>query len=274
MTLGGSVTVLHTFAGSEGTPNGPVIQATDGNFYGVTVAGAYRITSAGTFTLLSSIGSQAFGSLFEAANQKLYGVNEAGSLFDVTLAGMPTNLYTFTDGNDGGVPSTALTQATDGNLYGTTSQYGTNGLGTIFRLTPSGALTTLYEFTSTEGGLSFSPDPAMIQGSNGVLYGLAFGSCGSVYSLNLGLTAPKPHIKFFYPTSGAVGAAIRLVGANFLGATAVDFNGVRAAFAVRGANYIIAVVPTGATSGKISVITPNGTAVSRTSFTVNYDRPR
>jgi uncharacterized repeat protein (TIGR03803 family) len=268
MTPGGSVNVLHTFNG-EGTPNGPVIQATDGNFYGLTTAGAYRLTSAGAFTPFSSIGTQPFGSLFQAANAKLYGVNEAGSLFDLTLAGVPTNLYDFTFGNDGGVPSTALMQATDGNLYGTTSQYGTSGLGTIFRLTPTGSLTTLYEFTSAEGGVSFSPDPAMIQGSNGVLYGLASGSCGSIYSLNLGLTAPKPHIKFFYPASGAVSTVIRLTGANFLGATSVEFHGVKAKFGVRGADYIVAVVPAGATSGSISVTTPNGTVISQTSFTVN-----
>ena len=109
----------------------------------------------------------------------------------------------------------------------------------------------------------------MIQGSNGALFGLAYGTCGSVYDLNLDLTAPKPGIKFFYPTSGAVGAAIQLVGSNFLGATSVAFNGVQSGFAVKGANYIGALVPAGATSGTISVTTPHGTAVSVTSFTVN-----
>jgi uncharacterized repeat protein (TIGR03803 family) len=265
----GGITVLHTFNGSEGTPNGPVIQATDGNFYGLTTVGAYRMTSAGAFTQLAGVGSQPIGSLFEAANEKLYGVAEFDSVFDVTLEGMYTNLYNFTGENDGAYPTTALMQATDGNLYGTTSEDGTNGLGTIYRITPGGALTTLYEFTSAQGGLSFSPDPAMIQGSNGILYGLAFGSCGSIYSLNLGLTAPKPRVKFFYPTSGGVGAGVFLDGANFLGATSVDFNGIPAKYLVRGVNYIVAAVPAGATTGKISVTTPNGTAVSATSFTVN-----
>ncbi|MGA2595307.1 MAG: choice-of-anchor tandem repeat GloVer-containing protein, partial [Bryobacteraceae bacterium] len=54
-----------------------------------------------------------------------------------------TTLHTFT-GTDGGFPLGALVQAPDGNLYGITGGGGTNNNGTVFKISPSGALTTLY----------------------------------------------------------------------------------------------------------------------------------
>ena len=45
----------------------------------------------------------------------------------------------------------ALVQATDGNFYGTTSAGGANGGGTVFKITPSGTLTTLHSFDCTDG---------------------------------------------------------------------------------------------------------------------------
>jgi uncharacterized repeat protein (TIGR03803 family) len=57
-----------------------------------------------------------------------------------------TTVHTFTGGADGGAPYAGLTQAYDGNLYGTTTSGGSSGNGTIFRLVPNGALTTLHSF--------------------------------------------------------------------------------------------------------------------------------
>ena len=60
-----------------------------------------------------------------------------------------TTLYNFCSQSfcaDGGIPSASLVQATDGNFYGTASVGGTGG--TVFRITPSGSLTTLYTFCS------------------------------------------------------------------------------------------------------------------------------
>jgi uncharacterized repeat protein (TIGR03803 family) len=59
-----------------------------------------------------------------------------------------TTLHTFDGGGDGDIPSTALIQATDGSLYGTTYGGGANSFGTVFKIAPSGALTTLYSFCS------------------------------------------------------------------------------------------------------------------------------
>src|ERR1700689_1725008 len=63
-----------------------------------------------------------------------------------------TSLLSF-DGSDGNYPESALAQGTDGNLYGTTQAGGANkgncvngGCGTVFKITPAGALTTIYNF--------------------------------------------------------------------------------------------------------------------------------
>src|SRR5439155_1230252 len=70
------------------------------------------------------------------------------------------------------------------------------------------------------------------------------------------------------PASGPVGTSVTISGTNFTGATAVLFNSVSASFTVNSATAITATVPAGATSGPISVTTPDGTASSASSFTV------
>ena len=84
-----------------------------------------------------------------------------------------------------------------------------------------------------------------------------------------GQTNPPPIIFAFSPTNGAAGTNVIITGTNFIGASAVTFNGAPAAsYTVNSSNQITAVVPTNAGSGFISVTTPSGTAVSAGSFTV------
>ena len=81
--------------------------------------------------------------------------------------------------------------------------------------------------------------------------------------------AGAPTVTGFSPTSGPVGTSVTINGTNFTGATSVKFNGVsQPAFTVVSATQITAAVPAGATTGKISVTTPGGTAQSATNFTV------
>ena len=61
-----------------------------------------------------------------------------------------------------------LAQGRDGNLYGTTDSGGTSGLGTVFKITPSGALTTIHNFTGLDGQ---NPDGGLILGTDGNFYG-------------------------------------------------------------------------------------------------------
>ncbi|MUH52218.1 MAG: hypothetical protein F2789_13520, partial [Actinobacteria bacterium] len=80
---------------------------------------------------------------------------------------------------------------------------------------------------------------------------------------------PAPVITSFTPTSGAAGTAVTITGTGIAAATSVGFNGIVAAYSVASVNSITAVVPTGATTGSISVATAGGEALSAGSFTIS-----
>ena len=77
-----------------------------------------------------------------------------------------------------------------------------------------------------------------------------------------------PTLSSFTPTSGPVGTSVTITGANFTGATVVAFNGTSAPFNVNSGSQITATVPSGATSGTISVTAPSGTSASGKRFRV------
>jgi hypothetical protein len=86
--------------------------------------------------------------------------------------------------------------------------------------------------------------------------------------LNAFLNGAPPTITSFTPSSALVGTSVTITGTNFTGATAVQFNGVAASFAVISPTAIRATVPAGATTGPLSVTTPGGSATSAIDFTV------
>jgi hypothetical protein len=77
-----------------------------------------------------------------------------------------------------------------------------------------------------------------------------------------------PTVTSFIPTSGPVGTSVSITGTGFTGATSVAFNGVAASFTFNSDTNLSATVPSGATTGPISVTTPNGTGTSASSFTI------
>src|SRR5207244_707891 len=87
-------------------------------------------------------------------------------------------------------------------------------------------------------------------------------------AVSLTVIGGAPTITSFTPTSGPVGTRVTISGTNFTGATTVTFNGVSASFTVTSATTIQATVPTGATTGPLSVTTPGGTGTSANVFTV------
>ena len=86
------------------------------------------------------------------------------------------------------IPVAGLVQGSDGNFYGTTQSGGTNGgEGTVFKISPNGALTTLYSFTGGNDGAS--PQAGLVQGSDGNFYGTTVnggqGGAGTVFRLTI-----------------------------------------------------------------------------------------
>jgi len=201
----------------------------------------------------------------------LGGANNQGTVFKITLSGALTTLYSFcsqtgcTDGSN----ANALVQATDGDFYGTTYSGGANNQGTIFKITPSGALTTLYSFCSQTGCTDGqNPVAGLVQATNGKFYGTTpIGGTlgeGTVFSLSVGL---GPFVET-RPTSGMVGEVVKILGTDLTNATSVSFNGAGAVFEVVSSSEITATVPTGATTGRVQVITPRGTLTSNVPFRV------
>jgi uncharacterized repeat protein (TIGR03803 family) len=301
ISTGGALTTLHSFCangGYEDCPDGTgpysvLVQGTDGNLYGTTLYGganffdgtAFKITTGGTFTTLHSfsadgdLGYYPRGGLVQAANGKFYGVTAGGgttgggTFFSMTTSGKVTTLYSFcTVGNctDGTSPNSVVL-GSDGNFYGTTAGCGANdvNLGTIFKVTQSGTLTTLHSFDGADG-----VGGTLMQDTDGTFYGTSpsggagYPSCndcaGTVWSLSMDLGAFVETL----PSSGKVGASIKILGINLTGATSVTFHGKGATFKVASSSEITTNVPTGATTGTVKVVTPKGTFKSNVAFQV------
>jgi uncharacterized repeat protein (TIGR03803 family) len=299
----GTLTTLYSFCSQSGCADGDyplagLVQAANGNFYGTTSAGGtssacsggcgtiYKITPSGTLTTLRSFDSTDGIEprwLFQAANGDFYGTTNlggastactsgCGTVFRITPSGTLTTLHSF-DSTDGAKPLLAP-QATDGNFYGTTHLGGastacTDGCGTIFKITPSGKLTTLYSFSGTDG----SSPVGLIQDTNGKFYGstelggtssACTGGCGTVFMLSPGL---GPFVET-QTTSGKIGAPVKILGTNLTGASSVTFNGTAAVFTVVSSSLITTTVPAGATTGKVQVTTSGGTLTSNVSYQV------
>lgn len=106
-----------------------------------------------------------------------------------------------------------------------------------------------------------------------------FWGCGGGASGSGSAASPAPNtapsISSFTPTSGPAGTSVTVNGTNLTGATSVSLNGTAAVtFQIVSAAQVTATVPQGATSGKISIMTSKGTAVSAGSFTVTIPAPQ
>ena len=97
------------------------------------------------------------------------GAYDMGAIFKITPTGRRTTLYSFTGDLDGKLPKSGLVLGSDGNFYGTTHLGGATNEGTIFKMTPSGALTTLKSMTASTGG---NPQFPLVEGTDGFLYGI------------------------------------------------------------------------------------------------------
>jgi uncharacterized repeat protein (TIGR03803 family) len=178
---------------------GSLVQATDGNYYGIVGSGGknsegavYQVTPSGVLTDIYSFcpqsncidGSNPNSGLILGTDGDLYGTtayggsSNNGTIFKITIEGKLKTLYNFCPAGgscSGAYYATGLVQANDGNFYGTTSEWEFVGGGTIFELSSTGDFRTLYSFCSkpncTDGS---NPYSAPMQASNGNLYGTAW----------------------------------------------------------------------------------------------------
>ena len=304
ITPRGALTTLYRFCTrpscTDGAfPRAALIQATNGDLYGTTESSGtdplhggtvFKITPSGKLTTLYTFcsqpdctdGNSPQAALTQANDGNLYGTTYEGgtggdgTIFEITPSGRLTTVYSFY-GLDGGVdganPLGTLTQATNGDLYGTTPSGGTVGGGVVFELTPSGVLTTLYNFCSGNPSCpdGIAPAGTLIQATNGTLYGTASSggegfNGGTIFALDVGLGA----FVALQTASGDVGAKVTILGTELTGASSVTFNGASATFSVNSTGTaIVATVPTGATTGAVQVVTPNGTLQSNVIYRVN-----
>jgi len=172
MTPEGDLTTLVHFTGSGGdakglNPGGNLVEGPDGNVYGTTEGGTYW-------------------------DQNLQReITHFGTVFKVTPSGDFSTLVEFsgTGGpSKGAFPDGGLYLASDGNFYGSTDLGGEHNLGTIFRMTPTGTLTTLVEFTGMNGPVLGSYPATPIQHPDGFFYGTTglggADNFGTLYRMN------------------------------------------------------------------------------------------
>ena len=224
----GAITVLHSFvpflAGlanpNDGGYPGALMQASDGNFYGMASLGpqnspgmVFRIDATGSGyqiihqfaasdpndgaspnTLSSAAGLiEAGGFLYGMTSAG--GAHDSGTVFRVdTQGGSFQVLHSFdgTDPNDGSSPLGSLVAASDGQLYGT-SLGGANGVGIVFRIDPgNGAFEVVHAFAGADGSRPYS---GLVQGLGSILYGTTpFGGDaggGVVYAVDISATPPS-----------------------------------------------------------------------------------
>ena len=245
---------LYYFSGGS-EPSHPaaiLTQGRDGNLYGVSHSGGsspncangcgtiYQMTPSGSPDVIYSFNtSDGCSGLSLGSDGNFYGACSNGGAYGMGYVFQATppptqvnSLYSFCQQPscpDGANPSDRPTQGADGNYYGTTIIGGANNTGTVYRITPSGTLNTIWSF-STDPDISYPSGPLFL-GSNGNLYGATKGgntaqpacppSCGAVYEINNTGTSFKLLHRFVNSLSdGATpNALIQDSNGNFYGTT-------------------------------------------------------
>jgi uncharacterized repeat protein (TIGR03803 family) len=246
ITPQGALTTLYSFCSQShcddgANPSAPLVQASDGNFYGTTFDGGilctpvgcgtvFKITSSGALTTLHRFnaddGYGPYAGLVQASDGNLYGttveggingLNGQGTIFKITPNGTLTTLYDFCSQpncSDGENPYGALVQVSDGNFYGVATDGGANGDGTVFKITPTGSLTTLHSFAGSSDGQF--PFAALVQASDGTFYGTTFEGgahrLGTVFNITPSGVLTTLHNFAGHPTDGALSSAALVQG--------------------------------------------------------------
>jgi uncharacterized repeat protein (TIGR03803 family) len=270
---------------------GPLLLASDGNFYGTTQASGsnqegtvFRMTEGGAistiFKFTFNTGDDGFGPNAPLAQGKgayagyLYGAAYAGggtegeldtgTVFQLTLPppvhSTESTLYTF-ETTGGFTPDAGLLAASDGNLYGTTRYGGADNAGTLFEISPGGTFTSLDDFTGVGGLVSgANPNTTLMEDTNGLFYALTPAGGANGDGVFYSLTPPSPvnHISLCCNWWVVLDQPVTIIGQNLTGVLSVDFGSVPARFHPGSDTYLTAQVPSGAIDSPISVTLATG----------------
>jgi len=301
----GALTTVYSFTdGADGGyPVAGLVQGADGAFYGTTLGGGtstncsggcgtvFRINASGKLTTLHSFeltdGEGPYGALIQATDGIFYGTtyfggtstncsNGCGTVFKVNLAGTLTTLHSF-DVTDGAHPffGNDLIQATNGNFYGTTNHGGAitsdcpSGCGTVFRITPSGTLTTLHNFAFTDGGYP----GGLVQATDGNFYGTTQAGSGlgtifkmtpsgtltTLHSFNL-TDGDCPSVGLLQATDG------NFYGTTFGGCSTNSSNGTVYSLSVGLGPFVKTLLTSGKVSSAVEILGTNLTGATSVAF--------
>jgi uncharacterized repeat protein (TIGR03803 family) len=214
---------------------GELLLANDGNFYvaqttgGAAGAGAVmRISPDGSGVVMHSFKGDTteaavpYAGLIQASDGNLYGTsfgggkNSIGTVYKIALDGTYSTVFNFTKDSQGPYqPYTGLVQGPDGALYGTTLRGGPANLGTVYRLTLDGTVTTLVSFTGSNGS---NPEGRLIVGPDGALYGTTLtggaNDRGTVYKVTPSGTQTILYSFTDIGTINAAGVGTNAIGSN------------------------------------------------------------
>jgi len=289
-------------------PWGGLALGLDGNFYGTAAKGeasdcgvAFRITPSGIFSPLHIFemgsGCSPYAGLVAATDGNFYGAAafdpvHTGTLYRLTQSGEYTVLHSL-DRKEGSFLRATMMQHTNGNLYGLTLGGGAHDGGVLYSLNV-GAKPFVYLVNPF--GLAGQVVQILGQGFKAATR-VSFGSIPTSFTVvsdtyltaiapsggrsgPVRVTTPSgtlissrafqyvPAILTFAPRSGAAGTKVVITGYNLLKTIHVAFGNKMAPFTVNSNSQVTAEVPSGATSGKISVTTPDGTSTTATGFKV------
>ncbi len=291
ITPSGTLTSLYSFC-EEGypcqatgmQPEASLVQLAGSPFYGTTREGGehmsgtiFQITPTGTLTKVYDFENSPSSGLVSEGTH-LYGTAGYGGAYGYGwiyeigyLGGPPATIYSFcsqTGCPDGEDTAGQLLLGSDDNLYGTTYFGGSDNDGVAYEFNLStNAFTTMHSFVGSDG---LNPASGMIEATSGVLYGTTTGGGangdGTVFSLR---SSTLHGFIESVPIAGPVAANVIILGNNLTDATSVTFNGTDAIFRAVSNAEITATVPSGATTGKVKVVTSTGkTLTSNVEFWV------
>jgi uncharacterized repeat protein (TIGR03803 family) len=175
------VVLKHFISAVDGSPLTGLTKASDGNLYGaLNGGGIYRWTRDGTYTRISDAGSL-YG-MVQGTDGYLYGTTQS-VIYRIALTGEFTELAVFSNSSIDGLITGSIVEGDDGNFYGISKIQSFEPAARIFKVTPSGVVSTAHQFVVNHAG--YVDLSSMTKGRDGYFYGTTsmggFGNYGTIF---------------------------------------------------------------------------------------------